>query len=413
MPTWLLPEYIEDILPAEALRIEAMRRQIMDRLLLHGYQPVVPPLLEYVESLLSGITSDLAAVSGQPSRVASSSISGGDMDLRMFKVVDQLSGRMMGLRADMTPQAARIDAHLLNRKGVTRLCYAGSVLHTLPSGLTRTREPLQIGAELYGHAGLESDLEIQRLMLQALAIAGIGKVHLDLGHVAVFRGLVKGAGISAGLEKELFGAMQTKDASALKELCTGFGKRVDKRIDKKVHQSLMLLPELYGDKKVLARARKSLPDFPEIRTALDELEAVAAELKPAVNTLAFDLADLRGYHYHSGMVFAAYTRGCPNAVALGGRYDEVGKAFGRARPATGFSMDLRELAGLMKPEPYPQGILAPYKKGDKGLEKKIEQLRNQGRIVVVELPGHKDSPEACDCDSKLVLRGGKWEVAKI
>ena len=385
MPTWLLPEYIEDILPAEALRIEAMRRRIMDRLLVHGYQPVVPPLLEYVEALLTG--------------------SGGDMDLRMFKVVDQLSGRMMGLRADMTPQAARIDAHLLNRKGVTRLCYAGSVLHTLPSGLTRTREPLQIGAELYGHAGLESDLEIQQLMLQALAIAGVGKIHLDLGHVAVFRGLVKGAGISAGLEKELFGAMQTKDASALKELC--------KQVDKKVRQALMLLPELYGDKKVLARARKSLPDYPEIRAALDALETVAAELKPLVATLAFDLADLRGYHYHSGMVFAAYTKGCPNAVALGGRYDEVGKAFGRARPATGFSMDLRELSGLVKIDAYPMGILAPYKKGDKGLEKKIEQLRNQGKIVVVELPGHKCKPRECDCDSKLVPRGGKWEVEKI
>ena len=385
MPTWLLPEYIEDILPAEALRIEAMRRRIMDRLLVHGYQPVVPPLLEYMESLLTG--------------------SGGDMDLRMFKVVDQLSGRMMGLRAHMTPQAARIDAHLLNRNGVTRLCYAGSVLHTLPSGLTRTREPLQIGAELYGHAGLESDLEIQQLMLQALAIAGIGKIHLDLGHVAVFRGLVKGAGIAAGLEKELFGAMQTKDASALKELC--------KQVDKKARQALLLLPELYGDKKVLARARKSLPDYPEIRTALGELETVATELKPLVHTLAFDLADLRGYHYHSGMVFAAYTRGCPNAVALGGRYDEVGKAFGRARPATGFSMDLRELAGLVQIDPYPKGILAPCKKGDKGLEKKIEQLRNQGKIVVVELPGHKNSPEECDCDRKLVLRSGKWVVETI
>jgi len=199
--------------------------------------------------------------------------------------------------------------------------------------------------------------------------------------------------------------MQTKDASALKELC--------KQVDKKARQALLLLPELYGDKKVLARARKSLPDYPEIRTALDELETVAAELKPLVATLAFDLADLRGYHYHSGMVFAAYTRGCPNAVALGGRYDEVGKAFGRARPATGFSMDLRELAGLVKIDAYPMGILAPCKKGDKALEKKIEQLRNQGKIVVVELPGLKNKPKECGCDSKLVLRGGKWMVETI
>ncbi|MEK6707318.1 MAG: ATP phosphoribosyltransferase regulatory subunit [Pseudomonadota bacterium] len=389
MRNWLLPEYIEDILPAEALAIEAKRRRIMDWLLVHGYQLVGPPLLEYVESLLSG--------------------SGGDTNLRMFKVVDQLSGRMMGLRADMTPQAARIDAHLLNRNGVTRLCYAGSVLHTVPSGLTRTREPLQIGAELYGHAGLESDLEIQRLMLQSLAIAGIEKIHLDLGHVAVFRGLVKGAGIPGGLETELFGALQAKDVSALGDLCVG----LDKRVDKNARQALMLLPELYGDRKVLARARKFLPDYPEIQTALDELEAVAAELEPLVDTMAFDLADLRGYQYHSGMVFAAYAKGCPNAVALGGRYDEIGKAFGRARPATGFSMDLRELSGLVKPDPYPKGILAPYKRNDKALEKEIEQLRNEGQIVVMELPGHESDQDAPDCDRQLVMRQGIWRIEKI
>ncbi|MCX7183678.1 MAG: ATP phosphoribosyltransferase regulatory subunit [Nitrosospira sp.] len=385
MRNWLLPEYIEDILPTEALAIEAKRRRIMDWLLVHGYQLVGPPLLEYVESLLSG--------------------SGGDSNLRMFKVVDQLSGRMMGLRADMTPQAARIDAHLLNRNGVTRLCYAGSVVHTVPSGLTRTREPLQIGAELYGHAGLESDLEIQRLMLQSLAIAGIEKIHLDLGHVAVFRGLVKGAGIPGGLETELFGALQAKDLSILGDLCSG--------LDENVRQALMLLPELYGDRQVLVRARKFLPDYPEIQTALDELEAVAAELEPLVDTLAFDLADLRGYQYHSGMVFAAYAKGCPNAVALGGRYDEIGKAFGRARPATGFSMDLRELSGLMKPDPYPKGILAPYKRNDKVLEKEIERLRNEGQIVVMELPGHESDQDAPDCDRRLMMHQGVWKIEKI
>ena len=389
MRNWLLPEYIEDILPAEALSIEATRRRIMDRLLVHGYQLVGPPLLEYVESLLSG--------------------SGDGTNLRMFKVVDQLSGRMMGLRADMTPQAARIDAHLLNRDGVTRLCYAGSVLHTVPSGLTRTREPLQIGAELYGHAGLESDLEIQRLMLQSLAISGIEKIHLDLGHVAVFRGLVKGAGIPSGLETELFGALQAKDVSALRNLCAG----LDKRVDKNARQALMLLPELYGNRKVLARARKFLPDYPEIQTALDQLETVSMELEPLVDALAFDLADLRGYQYHSGMVFAAYAKGCPNAVALGGRYDEIGKAFGRSRPATGFSMDLRELSGLVKPDPYPKGILAPYKKNDKALEKKIGQLRNEGQIVVGELPGHEGSKDTSDCDRRLVSCDGVWRIEKI
>lgn len=389
MRKWILPEYVEDILPAEALRIEMMRRRIIDWLLVHGYELVGPPLLEYVESLLSG--------------------SGGDTDLRMFKVVDQLSGRMMGLRADMTPQTARIDAHLLNRKGITRLCYAGSVLHALPSGLTRTREPLQIGAELYGHTGLESDLEVQRLMLQTLAIAGIGGIHLDLGHVAVFRGLVRGAGIPAELETELFGVLQAKDICGLKELCSGLGKNVDAH----ARQALLLLPELYGDDKILALARKSLPEYPEILCALDGLETVALQLKPMVDTLAFDLADLRGYHYHSGMVFAAYTANCPNAIALGGRYDEIGKAFGRARPATGFSMDLRELAGLVRSDLYPKGVLAPYAQGNKALEERIAQLRSEGQIVVVELPGHENGQGTFNCDRKLVLQDQGWTVIGI
>jgi ATP phosphoribosyltransferase regulatory subunit len=389
MRKWILPEYIEDILPAEALRIEKMRRRIMDWLLVHGYELVGPPLLEYVESLLSG--------------------SGGDTDLRMFKVVDQLSGRMMGLRADMTPQTARIDAHLLNHKGITRLCYAGSVLHTLPSGLTRTREPLQIGAELYGHTGLESDLEVQRLMLQSLAIAGIGKIHLDLGHVAVFRGLIRGAGIPLELETELFGVLQTKDICELNRLCAGLSKHVDMR----AREALLLLPELYGDSSMLTLARRSLPDYPEIRTALDELEVVGEELKSVVDTLAFDLADLRGYHYHSGMVFAAYTTNCPNAIALGGRYDDVGKAFGRARPATGFSMDLRELSSLVKSDLYPRGILAPYVRGEDALRQTIEQLRNEGQIVVVELPGRESEQNTFNCDRRLVLQGGVWIIEQI
>ncbi len=390
MRNWVLPEYIEDILPAEALRIETMRRRILDWLLVHGYQLVAPPMLEFVESLISG--------------------SGGDMNLRMFKMVDQLSGRMMGLRADITPQAARIDAHLLNCKGITRLCYVGSVLHTVPSGLTSTREPLQIGAEIFGHAGLESDLEIQKLMLQGLAISGIDKIHLDLGHVAVFRGLVKGAEIPTGLEAELFSALQAKDVSGLKELCTGLGKCIDKN----ARQALMLLPKLYGDKKVLAQARKFLPDYPEIKKALDELEIVAAELKLVVDTLTFDLSDLRGYHYHSGIVFAAYADGYPSAVALGGRYDEIGKAFGRARPATGFSMDLRELSRMIKThDPCPKRILAPYRKNDKGLEKRIEQLRIKNQIVVVELPKHGGDRNTFNCDRKLVLQNKVWKVVDI
>ncbi len=390
MRNWVLPEYIEDILPAEALRIESMRRQILDLLLVYGYQLVAPPMLEFVESLISG--------------------SGSDMNLRMFKVVDQLSGRMMGLRADITPQTARIDAHLLNCDGITRLCYAGSVLHTVPSGLTSTREPLQIGAELYGHVGLESDIEIQRLMLQILATSGIDKVHLDLGHVAVFRGLVRGANIPTNIEAELFSALQAKDIPALQELCSGF----DKNIRKKVGQALMLLPKLYGDKNILVQARKFLPDYPEIRKALDELEVVAAELKLAVDSLAFDLADLRGYHYHSGIVFSAYANNCSNAIALGGRYDEIGKVFGRARPATGFSMDLRELSRLKQPpDPCPKGILAPYRKNDKALEKKITQLRKIGKIVVVKLPRHGRNKDTYNCDRKLVLKNKTWRIIDI
>lgn len=383
MRNWLLPEYVEDILPVEALHIEVMRRQIIDLLLVHGYQQVMPPLLEYVESLLSG--------------------SGSDMDLHMFKVIDQLSGRMMGLRADMTPQVARIDAHLLNSEGITRLCYANSVLHTVPSGITQTREPLQVGAELYGHSGLESDLEVQRLMLQCLSVAGVSKIHLDLGHVAVFRGLIKGAGISRELETELFAVLQAKDVSTLNELCV--------KLQKHTREALMLLPQLYGNKKILSDAIKRLPDYPEIRTALNELSIVEEELESIVDEIDFDLADLRGYHYHTGMVFAAYANGCSNAIALGGRYDEIGKAFGRARPATGFSMDLRELSRLVRPQVYPKGIRAPFQRKNKELENIIEQLRQTGQIVVMELPGQKS--ESLDCDRHLVLRNGQWIVEKI
>jgi len=383
MQNWLLPEYVEDILPVEALHIEVMRRQIIDLLLVHGYQQVMPPLLEYVESLLSG--------------------SGSDMDLHMFKVIDQLSGRMMGLRADMTPQVARIDAHLLNSEGITRLCYANSVLHTVPSGITQTREPLQVGAELYGHSGLESDLEVQRIMLQCLSVAGVSKIHLDLGHVAVFRGLIKGACISRELETELFAVLQAKDVSTLQELCI--------KLQKNTRDALMLLPQLYGDKNILVDAIKRLPDYPEIRTALNELSIVEEELKPIVDEIAFDLADLRGYHYHTGMVFAAYANGCSNAIALGGRYDEIGKAFGRARPATGFSMDLRELSRLVKPQTYPSGIRAPFQKKNKELENMIEQLRSSGQIVVMDLPGQEN--ESLDCDRQLVFHNGQWIVEDI
>ena len=384
MHNWLLPEYIEDILPPEARRIEMLRRTILDLFYVHGYQLVTPPLVEYVESLLTG--------------------TGRDMDLKTFKLVDQLSGRMMGLRADITPQVARIDAHLLNSQGVTRLCYCGSVAHTLPSATVRTREPLQIGAELYGHAGLESDTEVQHLMLQALKLAGIHNVHLDLGHVAVFRSIAMRAGITDELEAELFVALQSKDRPALRELTNG--------IERRTSEALMLLPELYGGDEVLERAAKHLPDYPEISSAIADLRTLEKELSGKVSSLCFDLAEMRGYRYHSGVAFSAYAKGSTNAIAVGGRYDEVGKAFGRARPATGFSMDLRELSALLPAKPLSSAILAPYSQ-DAALQKKITSLREQGEVVIVDLPRHENSHSDLNCDRTLVWRNGAWEVSSL
>ncbi len=389
MRNWLLPEYIEDVLPRDAYRIEKIRRLIMDMLFSHGYQFVMPPLLEYVDSLLAG--------------------SGSGMNLRMFKVVDQLSGRMMGLRADMTPQAARIDAHLLDNNGVTRLCYASSVVHTVPDEITRTREPFQVGAELFGHPGIESDLEIQRLLLECLSVSGIQTIHLDLGHIRVFRSLIHDSGIRPEFETELYAALWAKDTSSLRELVlTGLSKR----LDKSVQDALLLLPELYGDDTVLQRARQYLPKFPEISEALDQLGYVARTLKPYVDRITFDLADLRGYHYHTGMVFAAYTPGCPAPVALGGRYDEIGKSFGRARPATGFSLDLKQLSRLTAINDYPLGILAPWKPEDEKLTAMIRRLRAEGHIVVIELPG-ENGKEISGCDRQITFLNGNWEISVI
>ncbi len=385
MRTWVLPEYIEDILPPEAARIERLRGLILDLFRVHGFELVMPPLLEYLESLLTG--------------------TGHDLDLQTFKLVDRLSGRMLGVRADITPQVARIDAHLLNRKGVTRLCYTGSVLHTLPSGMNRTREPLQIGAEIYGHAGIEADVEIQRLMMMALARARVSDACLDIGHVGIFRSLVGLARMADGLESDLFVAMQAKDLPALRGLT--------RRLDRVTREALIVLPELYGGSEVLARAGKRLPDTPEIRAALASLRALSEELRDVARIRCFDLAELRGYRYHSGVVFAAYAEGAPNALALGGRYDEVGKAFGRARAATGFSMDLRELASVRQDDEARPGILAPYSPRDAALQKSINALRARGEVVVVDLPGHAGSRRELGCNRKLALRAGKWVVEKL
>ncbi len=385
MPNWLLPEYIQDMLPDEAWRIEKMRAQLLELMRVHGYQLVAPPMLEYAESLLL-----------DGSR---------DMDLRTFKLVDQLSGRTLALRADITPQVARIDAHLLNRQGVVRLCYAGSVLHTQPAGLTRTRELLQVGAELYGHGGVESDLEIQQLMLQSLAMLGVEKVHLDLGHVGVFRSLVSHAGLAPELENELFAALQGKDSATLQTLA--------QTLDVTLRDALLALPTLYGKcDEVLARARRQLPDHSGIRAALDMLRAACSSLQPLVAHVGIDLADLRGYHYHSGMVFAAYHAGSHDAIALGGRYDDLGKSFGRARPATGFSMDLRRLYNLLPAQSCRVGICAPYL-DDAALRNKIVQLRAAGEAVVVDLLGARELRKELQCDRELLLRDGIWQVVAL
>lgn len=389
MRNWILPEYVEDILPAEALQIERIRRGILDLMHVHGYQLVIPPLLEYTESLLSG--------------------SGSDMDLHMFKVVDQLSGRMMGLRADITPQAARIDAHLLNAQGVTRLCYASSVLHTVPCEITRTREPFQIGAELYGHPGLESDFEIQHLMLQCLKTSGISKIQIDLGHVAIFRCLIKDLSIKPALETDFYTLLRAKDLAALKELL----QSTDTLLSKNAQEMILHLPELYGDRKILIEARKLLPKHPEIIAAIDQLEVLAEKLEPLVDQITFDLSDLRGYHYHTGVVFAAYTKRNSGPIALGGRYDEIGKSFGRSRPATGFSLDLRELSRLTHSKTHPKGVLSPYKPDDRLLQEKVMQLRESGQVVITLLPGSNEKNDTANCNSKLILNNGTWDVVEI
>jgi ATP phosphoribosyltransferase regulatory subunit len=379
--TWLLPEFVEDILPPQAQAIEHLRGRLIELFRVHGYALVIPPMLEYIDSLLSG--------------------TGQDLDLRTFKLVDQLSGRTMGLRADMTPQAARIDAHLLGREGVTRLCYCGTVVHTRPRGLNATREPLQIGAEIYGHGGIESDLEIQRLLRTALEACAVGGVRLDLGHVGVYRALVRHGGVPAVLEPELLDALIAKDRPALAAAAAA--------LPEPTRDALMRLPELYGGLDVLDRARRMLPRLPEIDAALDDLAVLAADNGVAIG---IDLADLRGYHYHTGVMFAAYCEGLPSAVALGGRYDEVGKAFGRARPATGFSMDLRVLAQRGRAPAARGAILAPFVK-DPALAQKVESLRRAGEVVIADLPGHDGTRDELGCDRRLVRRGDGWEIEVV
>ncbi len=316
MRAWALPEHLEDVLPPLAWRMEEQRRALLDLFRARGYELVISPLIEYLDSLLSGAAAEL--------------------DLKTFKLVDQLSGRLMGVRADITPQVARIDAHLLAHNAVNRLCYVGSVLHTTTDSFHRNREPVQIGAECYGVAGIEADGELVQLMLDGLAAVGIGDVQLDLGHVGIVRGLACAAGLDEARERELFAALQAKDGGAVAAVTAALAPSL--------RDAFAQLIRLYGGAGVLAEARRALPPLPALGAALDDLDRLAQRVAGMAADVAFDLAELRGYGYHSGVVFAAYTSGRSRAIALGGRYDEVGRIFGRARPATGFSMDLRELA---------------------------------------------------------------------
>ena len=383
MRTWALPEHIEDVLPQDAKKLEHIRRLALDVFAQHGYELIVPPLMEYVDSLLTG--------------------TGHDLDLATFKLVDQLSGRTMGIRADTTPQVARIDAHVLNRQGVSRLCYAGSVLHTLPSGLGKSRQPFQAGAELYGHAGLEADIEIQQLMIDALNAFGVRAVQLDIGHPAIFRALIDLAKVSPALADDIFVATEAKDAQSLSMLVASLGK---------YREAFLALPILYGDVSVLDRATKLLPKDERIANAIAQLREIAKHFFAQGITVSIDLGELGGFNYESGIVFAAFANGASDAVARGGRYDEVGKSFGRARPATGFSMDLKSLLPLVSGQVTRGAILAPPVI-DAAARIAIEALRADGEIVIAQLPGHDAHTHELGCDRQLVFKAGHWHVVPL
>ena len=383
---WLLPEHIADVLPAEARRLEALRHTLLERARGYGFELVMPPLLEHLESLLTG--------------------TGRALDLRTFKLVDQLSGRSLGIRADATPQVARIDAHLLNRQGVTRLCYCGPVLHTRPQSANATREPLQLGAEIYGHAGLEADLEVQDLALDGLRAAGLAELVLDLADARIVRGVLGGVSIQPAALGDVVAALAAKDMASLVRLSASFPADV--------RSGLPALPGLYGDVAVLDEARRQLPARPMITAALDDLAWLARHVAlahPDVR-IGFDLADMGGYAYYSGVRFAVYAPGAADALLRGGRYDEVGAVFGRNRPAVGFSTDLKMLAACSAPPPRRTGIRAPWGE-DAGLRQAVRSLREQGEIVVCILPGHEHEGEEFDCDRELVAIDGRWVMRAL
>ena len=390
---WLLPEHIADVLPAQARRVEELRRVWLDVARGYGYELVMPPMLEHLESLLSG--------------------TGHELDLKTFKLVDQLSGRTLGVRADATPQVARIDAHLLNRVSLTRLCYCGPVLHTRPASPHASREPLQFGAEIYGHAGLEADLEVQELALEGLKAIGLTDLVLDLSDVRLIQGVLGGLGVDAQLtatqRDQLLSALAGKDAGTLRELAEPWGADVAK--------ALIQLTRLYGDESVLAQAREVLPQHALVDAALTDLAHLAQRLRAAFPNVrvGFDLSDLSGYAYYSGTRFAVYGAGHADALLRGGRYDEVGAVFGRRRPAVGFSLDLKIVAELMAAKEgmsVRSAVRAPWGE-DASLRQAVRQLRQEGQTVVCVLPGHEHEVQEFDCDRELSLIDGQWVVRSL
>ncbi len=381
MAAWVLPDHIADVLPSEARHIEELRRLCLDTARGFGYELVMPPMLEHLASLMSGNNAGL--------------------DLQTFKMVDQLSGRTLGLRIDTTPQVARIDAHLLNRVGVTRLCYCGPVLHTKPLGPYATREPLQLGAEIYGHAGLEADLEILQLTLQCLRASHLASFHIDLSDARILPALLNGQSLSADQTKAITDALTHKDISAMRELTA--------QLPQALGQALQALVQMYGDLSVLQTARVQFAAWPEVLTALDQLAWLASHIDHPVS---IDLADLRGYAYYSGPRFSVFVPESSDALVRGGRYDEVGAVFGRKRPAVGFSLDIKALVGLL-PHPQPQAAIRAPWRDDAVLVATIAQLRAQGHTVVCMLPGHDSEVDEFECDRELVDTSGGWTVQPL
>ena len=382
MSAWVLPDHIADVLPSEARHIEELRRLYLDTARGYGYELVMPPLLEYLESLLSG--------------------TGRTLDLQTFKLVDQLSGRTLGLRADTTPQVARIDAHLLNRAGVTRLCYCGPVLHTRPDRPFATREPLQFGAEIYGHAGIEADLEVLHLALDTLKAVSIRQFTVDLSDARIVPALLNGVSLTSDARDALHSALAAKDTSGVQTL--------SKDLPDHVRAALVALVDMYGDVSVLAHAEKAFAAWPVVLQALAELRQIAADLSGVATT--FDLADLRGYAYYSGVRFAIFVPGASDALVRGGRYDEVGAVFGRKRPAVGFSLDLKELVSVVPERALKAAIRAPWGTAQ-GLREAIAALRANGETVVCVLPGHESEVDEFDCDRELIEVAGQWAVQAV